>query len=278
MANANAPGIANLNPRYAEMKPALLKNFPFEVVRAPGTTALSTWEALRRRADIYPIVVGADDDLLQIAEQQQSPRREKSDAILAAAAKYRFPQDLREHKERLKAKIDADRQSDPRFAEAYDAMLLQFPGSGDASPPRGPWPVEIPSDAGLSVAQTATLENDQLITRPSTEVSIALLPIKEWTDAFALLNYGGWNDCPAPEAHVAAFRHWQGRYQLELVGMSGDVLNLRAASKPKSREEALSLAAEHYEFCPDTVDQGVGTLETLAACLLEHDWWHFWWD
>jgi Domain of unknown function (DUF4253) len=60
--------------------------------------------------------------------------------------------------------------------------------------------------------------------------------------------------------------------------MSGDVLNLRAASKPKSREEALALAAEHYEFCPDTVDQGVGTLETLAACLLEHDWWYFWWD
>ncbi|MBP6014714.1 MAG: DUF4253 domain-containing protein [Alphaproteobacteria bacterium] len=278
MANANPPETSGHDARYAEIKASILRSFPFEIIRVPGATALSTWETLKRRPGIHPIVIGSEDDLFRIAEQQQSPRREKSDDILAAAAKYHFPQDLRAGKARLQAMIETDRKSDPRFAEAYEAMLRQFPGSADDFPARGPWPTETPSDAGLSVAQTATLENEQLITRPSTEVCIALLPIKDWTEAFALLNYGGWNDCPAPEAHIAAFRHWRGRYQLELVGMSGDVLNLRAASKPKSREEALALATEHYEFCPDTVDQGVDTLETLAACLMEHDWWYFWWD
>jgi hypothetical protein len=161
MANVTPPDRSSWDARYAEVKASILRNFPFEVVRVPGTAALSTWDTLKQRVGIYPIVIGSDDDLFRIAEQQQSPRREKSDTILAAAAKYRFPQDLQARKLRLRAMIEANRKSDPRFAEAYGAMVRQFPASTDDSPARGPWPVEIPTEAGLSVAQTATLEKRQ---------------------------------------------------------------------------------------------------------------------
>jgi len=35
---------------------------------------------------------------------------------------------------------------------------------------------------------------------------------------------------------------------------------------------------EMYSYCPDIIDQGVGTLEALAADLMAGHWWYFWWD
>jgi hypothetical protein len=40
----------------------------------------------------------------------------------------------------------------------------------------------------------------------------------------------------------------------------------------------MELAQEQYDFCPDIVLQGTGTLEPLAATLMASDWWFFWWD
>jgi hypothetical protein len=55
-------------------------------------------------------------------------------------------------------------------------------------------------------------------------------------------------------------------------------MNIRVRHRPKSRGEALELAREQYSYCSDIVDQGVGTLNALAAALMENDWWYFWWD
>ena len=55
-------------------------------------------------------------------------------------------------------------------------------------------------------------------------------------------------------------------------------MNLRVAERPGTRAEALALAQEHYDYCYDIVDQGVGTLSQLAAALMNDDWWYFWWD
>ena len=64
----------------------------------------------------------------------------------------------------------------------------------------------------------------------------------------------------------------------ELVGASDDTLNIRVNSRPQTRTEALALAREQYEFCPDIVDKCLGDLSSLAAMLMEEDWWFFWWD
>jgi len=47
---------------------------------------------------------------------------------------------------------------------------------------------------------------------------------------------------------------------------------------PHSQTEALALANEHFAYCEDIVTQGVGTIEGLAATLLEGKTWFFWWD
>jgi len=81
-----------------------------------------------------------------------------------------------------------------------------------------------------------------------------------------------------PEEQVAVLRYWNGTYGAELVGASNDVLELRVARRPSSKEEALRLAQEQFWFCYDIVDQGVGTIENLAATLFVSDIWYFWWD
>jgi hypothetical protein len=53
-------------------------------------------------------------------------------------------------------------------------------------------------------------------------------------------------------------------------------MNLRVARAPQSRPEALELAREHYLFCSEQLNEA--TLAELAADLIEHDWWFFWWD
>jgi hypothetical protein len=38
------------------------------------------------------------------------------------------------------------------------------------------------------------------------------------------------------------------------------------------------MAAEHYAFCPDNIDQGPGSIEDYAPGLVNLDRWDFWWD
>jgi Domain of unknown function (DUF4253) len=56
------------------------------------------------------------------------------------------------------------------------------------------------------------------------------------------------------------------------------VMELEAARKPSTKEEALKLAQEQYWFCYDIVEQGVGTIENLAGGLMASSVWYFWWD
>ena len=92
------------------------------------------------------------------------------------------------------------------------------------------------------------------------------------------MRWGGWNDCPHPEYHVAALRAWRDRFGAELVGLDSDRMDLRLARPPQSRGDALDLAREHYVYCPDSLKQGRGTLSSWAVQLLGNEWWSFWWD
>jgi hypothetical protein len=164
--------------------------------------------------------------------------------------------------------VDGERQSDADTRAELENSVEQ----GDLEPEVGSWPLVAPAGAGLSVA------NDILSGRPHAKLHIVLLPASSAEEAPAYLRWGGWNACPPPEYHVAAFRSWRERYGAEVIGMSGDVLNIRVQRRPATRAEALDLAREQYVYCSDLIDQGVATLSNLAAALMADDWWYFWWD
>lgn len=94
----------------------------------------------------------------------------------------------------------------------------------------------------------------------------------------ALLNFGGWNECPDPEIHCAMWQYWQRTYDAHIIAVSHDVIEAKVFRPPRTRDQAMELAWQQYLYCVDIVDQGVLSLSNLAASLIDHDLWYFWWD
>lgn len=111
-------------------------------------------------------------------------------------------------------------------------------------------------------------------TRPAV---LAEVPVKDPWEVFAWLPFGGWNECPPPEEQRAAAKYWFEQYGAAPAVMAMDILEY-ALPAPVPRERAMEAALEQYFFCSDIVDQGVGTVGTLADVLAKSKYWYFWWD
>ena len=114
--------------------------------------------------------------------------------------------------------------------------------------------------------------------RPLPKVFIGRLKLNAPCEAFAHLGYGGWNDCPAPEEHVALHRSWEARFGAQVVSITSDIVQCAVERPPTTREACLALAREHYAYCYDIVEQGTETIPALAAGLRNARYWYFWWD
>ncbi|ONI78410.1 hypothetical protein BWI15_00590 [Kribbella sp. ALI-6-A] len=77
---------------------------------------------------------------------------------------------------------------------------------------------------------------------------------------------------------LATVRSWEDRFGVRVVKLGFDTLELSVAAPPTTKEHALHVAAEHWAFCPDNVDQGAGTLAEYAASIRGVNNWSFWWD
>lgn len=114
--------------------------------------------------------------------------------------------------------------------------------------------------------------------RPVPEVFIATVPTADSTSLPVHLRFGEWNACPSAHVHVALARYWRERYGAELVTLSSDILEFTVARPPADEQQATELALQHYLYCNDIVDQGVGSVATLARALRHSTRWYFWWD
>jgi hypothetical protein len=294
---AESRGAATVTPdeigrRVAERRAQALASFPYERVEVDGSEALAAVERLRASGRGWPVVVGGDDELASLAEQIAVRERSPAELLKAAAGLF-HPRDLLAHQaeaergaeeafEKLRAARAPDEQD--RLPRGRDYVLDVLRGLGivveplDArlvvgprEPRVGTWPSEPPWLPWLTVAYDRR-------GNPHHRVHIVVLPTGEGASVPAYLGWGGWNTNPPAEYHVAALRSWRTRYGAELVGVSSDVMNLKVSSRPATRDEALALAREQYEYCSDIVDQGDGTLAALASMLMSSDWWYFWWD
>jgi hypothetical protein len=113
---------------------------------------------------------------------------------------------------------------------------------------------------------------------PLATVEIALLPTRHSWEVPAYLLWGGWNDVPFPNEHVAFLRHWSETYRADVVAMTGAVVEMTVAAPPRDEDAAIALAREHFLYAPDNVWQGTGDLDLLASAVLDAPVWSFWWD
>jgi hypothetical protein len=77
------------------------------------------------------------------------------------------------------------------------------------------------------------------------------------------------------KALIAWLRVLEREQPFELTGVGYDFLSGRFTSPVK---DPVGLAKRMYAFCPDIVDQGVGSVEALAAALRREGTLYFWWD
>ena len=286
-----------INRRMQEYRQKALEHFPLKLIETTGKNALAKWQELKSARQGSPVVLGGNsgtqrfDNLLTPFDPNgpSVPPPPSVEEIVRAAADIRFPEDLAKRKEadlEVALKAIRDRLAAnpdmplPKISETSKGETRTYTReetiaaieSDTHHPALGRWPVSPNPSMGLSVTK------DILTRRPLSKVYIGVAPTDDWTIIPAYLRWGGWNDCPAAEYHVAAMRTWRDRYGAELIGMSFDTINLRVATKPKTREEALALARDQYIYCTDIIDQGVGSYSALAADLMANDWWYFWWD
>lgn len=217
----------------------------------PGRSAPSCWQTLRaatEKSGHWPLILGANQSI----EYQNS------------ALQYENKWSLAEILQRAET-VNVKSWKEDRYKE--------FAGIEE---PRdhlhGPWP----DDAELQTEFDSHLRTFDR--NPHDQVWLGLVPTQDSCDVPAIFKFGDWNEVPEPAAHVAQHREWRDRFGAEIACLRFDVIEMLVARPSSTPEVALQLAQEQYEYCADIVDQGVGTIEALAATLLNGRIWYFWWD
>jgi hypothetical protein len=216
----------------------------------PGKDAIEWWHALRPHAETigHPLLVGSDEDTSRIRESMDRDAREVG----------------------LVEAFDPAAWFTRRRTAAFDGIGPEERAEFENSI-HGPWPAISPSNSFVAPFDALTHE-------PVERIWIALIPIAQSWEAAAAIEFGAWNECPSPEEHVVVMRYWFERWGAEPVAITSDTVEMLVDKPPHSQVEALALANEHFAYCEDIVTQGVGTIEALAATLLDGQTWFFWWD
>ena len=74
---------------------------------------------------------------------------------------------------------------------------------------------------------------------------------------------------------IERLQDWDEMYGLQLTGAGMDWLLAEFARPPQDWN---AFAQEVYEFCPDVVEQGTGSVEALASELRQINGVYLWWD
>ncbi|WP_093848513.1 DUF4253 domain-containing protein [Streptomyces pini] len=149
--------------------------------------------------------------------------------------------------------------------------------------PYGTRPPELapPSRAGGDPDAAAAGAARALVTRGTLRrPRAALVPAARSADIPAAI---GWSGTLASgedfEGYGAVLRSWEERFGTRVVALEPDVLHLSVPDPPRTRAQALPVAAEHYAFCPSVVRQGAGSISRYAdRWLTGRSLWSFWWD
>ena len=247
----------------------------------PAGRVMQIWANLAkasRETKYWPIIRGGPDDIYEQTEcDPASILANVPVGSIREILKPRMQERLLSFREMIPelpasaaaafSNIDDEMDMD-QLAAAVDASgIYSFSGreqTGQA------WPTELPNPSRVTMQ---TLKGRK--GKPSV---LLLIRVDHSYEVPAYLNFGGWNDCPAPELQVAVLREWRSEYQARPACITGDVLECVVINRPQTEAQSMKLAAEQWIFCDDIVGQGTQSVRKLAMEIWRSPNWFFWWD
>ncbi len=145
------------------------------------------------------------------------------------------------------------------------------PGPADATAPDAD-----PDARAAEVADSLTASGSWL-----KDPRLALVFARRSADIPAVIGWTGPVNHENDVARLCAvLRSWEDRFGIRVVALTFDQLVVSVAAPPTTMAEAEAVAAEHYAFCPDNIDQGSRTTlrEYAEREVLNEKVWAFWWD
>lgn len=229
---------------------------PYELVEVPGAQAVEKLAALSKQGAVegfVPVILGDKDD----AERANETFDQNEEDIATALSRFSSrPDSADEVLARLREELIAE--NDEEFEDEFDTVTVE----------------DVP-DEGEPGSLSAHLDRNG---KPKKSVFIAKVATSEPWLVPIHLKFGAWNSCPESVDHAILAKHWADKYGAKVAAITGDTVEFSVERPPATKEEALKLAKEHYTYCTDIVDQGVGDIQSLAAVLLNANYWFFWWD
>ena len=224
-----------------------------------GDEAIALWRKLRAMVPLtkfWPVLLGSEKQASNRVGTEPLTNESVAETIKYASTIVAAEYFLARRKERLQEFVQYNEGEDPESFFAKD----------------GDW-----SD-DLAPSNTFSTPFDIRTKKPLDRVIFALVPTIHSWEVPAYLFTGGWNACPEASIHCAVAKYWFEKYGAEIMSATHDVLEMSVMRPPTSRNDAIALARQQYDYCEDIVDQGTETILGLASVLYYGKAWFFWWD
>ncbi len=166
-----------------------------------------------------------------------------------------------------------------------DGTAADETGEADDGPDAWPGLAPVPAREAAEDADTAAAGLAGVLASDADDwlggARMALVPARRSADIPAAIGWSGPMNHENDVARLCAvLRSWEDRYDARVVALGFDTMIVSVGRPPGTAEEARALAAEHYAFCPDNIDQSPPhDLDVYAEkAVLNQEVWSFWWD
>lgn len=157
---------------------------------------------------------------------------------------------------------EPSRSAEEFFSEALEGLESRYP-------------------AGFPGLAAAQRHDSELVEVPRLTLpagGILLVPTTRPADVLSRLGWLGATNHHSSADLTVVLRSWEDRFGTVPVLLGFDVLGVVSEALPSAGDDLDRLAAEHYAFCPDNIDQGMDDLRAYGEQIGRSPAWTFWWD
>ncbi len=93
----------------------------------------------------------------------------------------------------------------------------------------------------------------------------------------AYLNFGGWQLCPNPEAHVGILKRWREDFLINIYAITDDSIELDVFGYPNEIVASYNALEDIYLYCPSDDLVSPDERAEVARLLIDSSSWEFQW-